>query len=423
MLRPMNHKTKNLAMVLAGGRVDELNVLTYYRPKSAVPFGGFARVIDFPLSNLLHSGLEQVAILSQFRSYSLINHIGSGAAWDMLGRNRGISILPPSTGSESSSWYRGSADSVYQNLDFVKHHDPEVVFIISGDHVYNMNYQEMIAYHNDKDADLTIACLQVPIERAHRFGVARIDDEDGQIGGRVLAYDEKPQDPQFNWASMTIFCFKPQVLYAALETNAREGISFEFGRDIIPQMMAESRRVYGYKFYDYWGYSRTIEEYWQSNMDLLGETPAIDLENWGLRTNLEHRAIRDAAPFKIGKGANVSDSLIYNGCVVDGLVERSILFPGVRVEKGAVVRDSILFFNNQVAEGVRLEKVISDVNSSIGSGCQLGGLGDLDGKEATVLGWNNHLPPGTVMGEGCTIYPCQDSGKFSRTIGNGEVIR
>jgi len=418
----MNQKNKNLAMVLAGGRVDELNVLTYYRPKSAVPFGGFARVIDFPLSNLLHSGLEQIAILSQFRSYSLINHIDSGAAWDMLGRYRGISILPPSTSSESSSWYRGSADSVYQNLDFVRYHDPETVLIVSGDHVYNMNYQKMIEYHRDKDADLTIACLQVPIEQANRFGVARIDDEDGKIGGRVLAYDEKPQEPQANWASMTIFCFKPQVLYAVLEANAREDNSFEFGRDIIPRLMAESRRVYGYKFYEYWGYSRTIEEYWQSNMDLLGENPAIDLEAWGLRTNLEHRGIRDCAPVKIGS-SSPSDSLIYNGCVVEGQVERSILFPGVRVARGAVVRDSILFFNNQVGEGAQLEKVICDVNSSIGSGCRLGSFSDSGSKEAAVLGWNNHLPPGTVVAGGCTIYPGQDKNKFSRAIEAGEIIR
>jgi len=419
----MNLKPKTLAMVLAGGRVDELNVLTYYRPKSAVPFGGFARVIDFPLSNLLHSGLEKVAILSQFRSFSLINHIGSGAAWDMLGRHRSISILPPSTGHESSNWYRGSADSVYQNLDFIQYHAPEVVLILSGDHVYNMNYQKMIDYHNRKGADVTIACLQASMDKAHRFGVARLDDEDGALGGRLLAYEEKPENPRFNWASMTIFCFRPQVLYAVLAANAREDNSFEFGRDIIPRLLAESKRVYGYKFYDYWGYSRTIEEYWQTSMDLLGPEPLIDLEAWGLRTNLEHRGIRDYEPLKIGRTSNVSDSLIYNGCVVDGTVERSILFPGVKVGKGAVVRDSIIFFNNQIGEGARLEKVISDVNSSIGAGCQIGGLGQLPAKRATVLGWNNHLPAGTIIGEDCTIYPGQAAGKFAGKIENGEVVR
>jgi len=417
-------KPKTLAMILAGGRVDELNVLTYYRPKSAVPFGGFARVIDFPLSNLMLSGLERVAILSQFRSFSLINHIGIGAAWDMIGRHRGVSILPPSSGGASSSWYRGSADSVYQNLDFIRYHDPEVVLILSGDHVYSMDYQEMIAYHRDKDADLTMACLQVPIEKAYRFGVADLDDEDGQVGGRVVHYKEKPQRPKFSWASMTIFCFKPRVLFEVLEVNAREDNSFEFGRDIIPRMMADRRRVFGFKFSDYWGYTRTIEEYWQTNMDLLGANPKIRLEEWGLRTNLEHRDIRDYQPMRIGRQAEIVDSLVYNGCVVDGTVERSILFPGVHVGKGSVVRDSVLFFNTMIGENVRLDKVISDVNTSVGERSEIGeAVGLASEREATVLGWNNAIPAGARIGSDCVIYPALRPEKFKRPIQNGEVIR
>ncbi|MEW6429851.1 MAG: sugar phosphate nucleotidyltransferase, partial [Thermodesulfobacteriota bacterium] len=268
-------KPQTLAMILAGGRVDELNVLTAYRPKSAVPFGGFARVIDFPLSNLMHSGLERVAILSQYRCYSLINHLGTGSAWDMTGRHRGISILPPFQGSAGSSWYRGSADAVYQNLDFVRFHDPEEILILSGDHIYKMDYRQVIDYHRRKNADLTIACVRVPRERAHRFGVADIDDEDGDSGGRILRYAEKPASPEFDWASLTVYCFRPRVLVEALEYNAAHGDSFEFGRDIIPQLLREQRRVYGYRFKGYWGYTRTIEEYWQTSMDLLGPEPAI----------------------------------------------------------------------------------------------------------------------------------------------------
>jgi glucose-1-phosphate adenylyltransferase len=415
----MKLKPTTLAMVLAGGRVDELNVLTYYRPKSAVPFGGFARVIDFPLSNLMNSGLEQIAILSQFRSFSLINHIGSGAAWDMIGRHRGISILPPSTGHASSSWYRGSADSVQQNVDFIRYHNPACVLILSGDHIYNMNYQALIDYHTEKDADLTMACLAVPMASAHRFGVANIDDEDGAVGGRVLQYKEKPPQPKFNWASMTIFCFKPEALLQTLADNAQEDNSFEFGKDIIPRMLAAQRRVYGYKFTGYWGYTRTIEEYWQTSMDLLGPKPKIDLEAWGLRTNLEHRNIRDYQPLKVGPRATVHDSLIYNGCVVEGTVERSILFPGVHVKPGAVVRDSVLFFNNKVESGAQLMKVVSDVNSSFGRGVMVGAAE----QEVTVLGWDNHLPAGTVIGSDCTIYPHLAPEKFSRAIKNGEIIR
>ena len=189
-------RSKALAIILAGGRVDELNVLTYYRPKSAVPFGGFARVIDFPLSNLMQSGLERVAIMSQFRSFSLINHIGIGEAWDMMGRHRGVFILPPSKGAGQDGWYRGTADALYQNLDFIQYHDPKEVLILSGDHVYHMDYREIIDYHNAKDADLTIACLKVPMDKAHRFGVADIDDEDGELGGRITSYEEKPERPQ-----------------------------------------------------------------------------------------------------------------------------------------------------------------------------------------------------------------------------------
>ena len=186
-------KPATLAMILAGGRVDELGVLTHYRPKSAVPFGGFARVIDFALSNLLHSGIELVAILSQYRSYSLINHIGTGAAWDMIGRYRGISILPPFKDFKSSEWYRGSADAVYQNLDFVKYHAPREILILSGDHVYQMDYAELIQYHHDKDADLTAAFIEVEPSNAHRFGIGEITFEDDK-GGRLVRYEEKPED-------------------------------------------------------------------------------------------------------------------------------------------------------------------------------------------------------------------------------------
>jgi glucose-1-phosphate adenylyltransferase len=418
----MKLKHGTLAMVLAGGRVDELNVLTYYRPKSAVPFGGFARIIDFPLSNLMNSGLERVAILSQYRNYSLINHIGSGAAWDMIGRNRGVSILPPFKGSEGSSWYRGTADAISQNLDFVKYHDPEVILILSGDHVYNMDYREIIEYHRTKGADLTMACLRVPLAKAHRFGLAEIDDEDGVIGGRILRYREKPAVPEFDWASMTIYCFRPRVLYDVLAGCATHNGDVEFGRDVIPQLLHQGKKVYGFKFGDYWGYTRTIAEYWQTSMDLLGVDPAIKIEDWGIRTNLEHRAIRDYQPLQTGPNAAIKDSLIYNGCVIEGVVEHSILFPGVKVGRGAVVQDSILFFDNVVGENVCVSKTISDVNVTFGEGCRVGwpaGADDLP----TVIGWSNVIPPATSIGRNCTIYPRLDPARLTGKIKNGEVVK
>ncbi len=419
----MKKKLQTLAMILAGGRVDELNVLTCYRPKSAVPFGGFARVIDFPLSNLMNSGLEQVAILSQYRSFSLINHIGIGAAWDMLGRYRGVSILPPSTGYGNTSWYKGSADAVFQNADFIEHHDPDEVLILSGDHIYNMDYQEIIKYHREKNADLTIGCVKVPLEHAGRFGLADIDNEDGNRGGRILQYKEKPAKPKFNWASMTVFCFNPKTLREILITNAREDESFEFGRDIIPRMMFEKKKVYGYKFHGYWGYSRTVEEYWQTNMDLLGANPKIKLDEWGIRTNLEHRDIRDSQPLKVGPHGEIINSLVYNGSIIEGRVENSIIFPGVHIKKDAVVKDSVLFFNNIVGKNSRLEKVISDVNVTIGDAVKIGEPGPVTEKEVTLLGWNNYFPNQLEIGSDCTIYPQISPDKFPTKINNGEVVR
>lgn len=409
-------------MILAGGRVDELNVLTYYRPKSAVPFGGFGRVIDFSLSNLMNSGIEQVALLSQYRSYSLINHIGTGAAWDMTGRYRHVSILPPFLGSEATDWYQGPADAVYKNLDYVHYHKPEEILILSGDHIYKMDYQGLIDYHTEKDADLTVAFTRVPLSDAHRFGVASLNDEDGDRGGRVEKYWEKPESPQSEWASMTILCFKPQVLYDALKDNQR-GDSYHFGKDIIPALMEQNYRVYGYKFCGYWGYTRTIKEYWQSNMDMLGPDPLIDLEKWVFRTNLNHRGIRDNEPTMMGENAVVKNSLVYNGCKIGGTVINSVLFPGVHVKQGALVENSVLFFNNIIGKDCRLNKVVSDVNNSFEHGAVLGPVSSQQDSEITVIGWNNQVPQGTVVGEGATIYPQIDVHKWPGHVQTGEVLR
>lgn len=417
MLRPTT-----LAMILAGSRVDELNVLTYFRPKSAVPFGGFGRVIDFSLSNLMNSGIEQVALLSQYRSYSLINHIGTGAAWDMIGRYRKVSILPPYQGSEATDWYRGSADAIFKNLDFVQFHSPEEILILSGDHIYKMDYQDLIDYHTKKDADLTIAFTQVPKKDAHRFGLGLIDDEDGEEGGRVTKYWEKPESPESDWASMTVLCFKPDVLYKALEMNQKKG-SFQFGKDIIPALLDKNFKVYGYKFCGYWGYTRTIDEYWQSNMDMLGEDPAIDLEKWVFRTNLDHRKIRDNEPALFGDGAVVHNSLVYNGCKVGGTVKNSILFPGVHVKKGAVVENSVIFFNNKIGANCRFNKVVSDVNNVFEQSVIAGPEELKQNTPVTVLGWNNVFPAHLEIGEGATVYPNLAELNWPEKIPAGEVLR
>lgn len=416
------YRPTTLAMILAGGRVDELGVLTHYRPKSAVPFGGFARVIDFPLSNLLHSGIERIAILSQYRSYSLINHIGTGAAWDMIGRNRGISILPPFKDYENPHWYRGSADAVSQNLDYMQYYDPKVVLILSGDHIYQMDYRKMIRYHHEQDADLTAAFIKVEPESASRFGVAEIAD-DSNDGGRMLSYEEKPKEPKDSWASLTVFCFRPTVLYEVLKKNQASN-SYEFGRDIIPMMMRERYKVYGYKFRGYWGYTRTIDEYWQTSMDLLGPHPKIDLEAWGIRTNLRHRGIGDRQPVKIGPHGSLDNSMAYNGCIIEGTVRNSILFPGVHVMAGAEVNDSIIFFDNAIHPGVRLNRVVSDVNTVFSEGVRVGAPVCDKPSRVSVIGWNNIVPAGLHIGCGCRVAPRIAPEKWPKdSLADGEELR
>ncbi len=415
-------KPTTLAMILAGGRVDELDVLTYGRPKSALPFGGLGRVIDFPLSNLMNSGIEQVAILSQYRSYSLINHIGTGAAWDMLGRNRGISILPPFIGSNHKDWYRGSADAIHRNLDFVQYHDPEQILILSGDHIYQMDYADMISYHNEKDADLTMAFIKVDKEKAHRFGIGALTEEDGIRGGQLTNYWEKPANPESQWASLTVLCFKPEVLYKMLTSN-QEKTSFEFGRDIVPAMMEEGYKIYGYKFCDYWGYTRTIDEYWQANMDLLGDDPVFKMDGWNFRTNLDHRSIRDFQPTIVGDYATVQNSLINNGCRIEGTVRNSILFPGVVVGKNSIVEDSVLFFNNVVGRNCTLSKVVADVNTVYGDGVVIGSEVGRQARNVSVIGWNNRIPGQVRIGDGATIWPELKPGDWKKHIDSGELIR
>lgn len=408
-----------------------MSVLTLMRPKSAVPFGGMYRVIDFALSNLMNSGVERVGILSQYRSYSLMNHIGIGAWWDFVGRHRCASLLPPSTGYKDSDWYKGTADAVYQNLDFIAEHNPKYVLILSGDHIYHMNYQQLLNFHMDKQADLTVAFLPISPETCSRFGVAEIDDEGDDRGGQILQYIEKPPKSDLHWASMTIYLFNTAVLLEVLEENARE-TSHEFGRDIIPKML-QNYRVYGYKFFEYWGYARTIDEYWQTNMDLLGNLPKIDLEQWQLRTNLDHNRLRDRPPAYIAEGAIIEDSFVHNGCRIDGEVHHSILFAGVKVEKGAQVRDSILLFDTVVKSGSILNKVITDIEVSIGSRCYIGygeeitpnrDHPELLNSGITIVGLQTSVPEGTQIGRNCIVYPYLKEINFpQKTFESGVTIK
>lgn len=398
-----------VAMVLAGGRVDELSVLTIDRPKSALPFGGLFRVIDFPLSSLMYSGIARVGILSQYRPFSLMNHIGNGAAWDLCGRNRSIHVLPPFKGMHPSDWYRGTADAVYQNLDFILRYQPERVLIVSGDHIYNMDYGPMLALHRQHSADLTIAFKEVPREQAHRFGLGVIEG-DGSPFGRLLQYAEKPAEPVGTWASMTIYLFNTKTLVEVMETLVGEQGKAEFGRDVIPYML-DRYAVYGYRFSGYWGYTRTIAEYYRTNMSLLGDQPAIDPDEWKIRTNLAHRDIQDRAPALIAPPAKISNSLIYNGCKIYGEVKNSILFPGVQVAGKAVVHNSIVLFDTQIRAGSAVHNAILDAGADIGEGAEVGQPvpyllhSDLGEDNIAIVGQGVRLEPRAMVPPGGKIYP------------------
>jgi glucose-1-phosphate adenylyltransferase len=422
---------KTIAMILAGGRVDELSVLTLFRPKSSLPFGGLYRVIDFPLSNLMHSGVEKVGVLSQYRSDSLMNHIGSGTSWDMMGSQRGIHLLPPMKGTASSDWYKGTADAVYQNKEFIFRNQPDYVIVLSGDHVYKMDYGKMIAFHQAMKADVTVAFVKPMSTGMERFGQGVIEEGHEQ-GGRLLRYVEKPNHSISDWASMTIYLFSTDALRFVMDEMMRPPATEHFGRDILPVLL-DKKRVFGYKFQGAWAYSRTIDEYWAANMSLLDENSPLNIDQWLVRTNLDNERVRDRAPAIIGAHASIRQSRVNHGCVIEGTVIHSILFPGVRVAAGCVVEDSILFYNTRVAKNVRLQKVITDVDVCIDENAVIGGgrlqgsnkeYPDLLNSGTTIIGRNTTIPAAAQIGCNCIIYPNKNDQDFSgRIMASGRTLK
>jgi glucose-1-phosphate adenylyltransferase len=407
-----------LAMILAGGRVGELDVLTFFRPKSVLPYGGLYRIIDFPMSNLMHSDIENVGILSQYRPFELIRHIANGEPWDMAGRQRRAAILPPFQGRGSSDWYKGTADAVYQNIDFIRMNNPEIVIILSGDHIYRMDYRKLIEFHREKKADLTVAFTRIsPSQGSSRFGLASIEDEDSR-GGRITEYKEKPKSSSLEWASLTIYVFRTDLLISSLKDNAMHS-SHEFGKDIIP-MLLKKHRVYGYKHTGYWGYTRTIDEYYRTSMDILGYRPKVDIRAWELRTNMANDDIRDRKPAFIGTSAKIQDSFFYSGCSIEGTVKNSILFPGVCVEKGAIVEDSILFFDSKIRTGARVMRTIADSSCTISAKADIGD----PGHSLTVIGMETVTPENVRIAGGVRVHPKLKAGVFTKTrYAAGEEIQ
>lgn len=415
---------KVLALVLAVARVEDMGVLTYYRPKSALPFGGLYRFIDFALSNIMHSNINRIGVLFQYRSDSLIKHVESGAAWDMVGGNRKVTMLPPMRTPHKSEWYKGTADAVYQNIEFISDEDPDLVLIVSGDDIYRMDYQTLIDFHVRNDADATLAFVDVTQDEASRFGQAEIDNYGGEQGGRIVRYVEKPYPGISNWGSLNIYLFDKETLISTLVDFVEDRQAYDFGKDILPSLIKRNR-VFGYKHRGYYGLARTIDEYWSANMILLKKPTLIDLESWQIRTNLKNERICDKPPTVFGPQASVSNSLIYNGCEILGQLEHSIVFPGVKLAERSVVRDSILMFETTIEEGVSIHKAILDVEVNVGGGTKIGIGGMAVPNErlphslksgVTVIGRNTYIPKYMEIGKNCIIYPNLDEGDFVKGI-------
>jgi glucose-1-phosphate adenylyltransferase len=378
------------AMILAGGRVGELSVLTLRRPKSALPFGGHYRVIDFALSNLMRAGINNVGILSQYRPGSLIDHVGTGEGWDFIGLDRGAKILPPFRGAEASDWYKGNADAVFQNLNYIRDQRAEVVLILSGDHIYRMAYRQLVRAHLENGADMTIAVKRMG--HHERFGYATLDNS-----GRVVEYEEKPVHPRSDLASLTIYAINTGPLVRVLEGLAGNP-TVEFGQDVIPRML-DSYRVQGFIYDGYWAYTRTVNAYYQAHQDLLARR--LDLDEWGVRTNLQDGGVVDQPPARISGSAEVRNSFLSAGCEIEGTVIGSVLSPGVRVEKGAQVINSIVFHQCTVKAGASVCLAIVDKGVSIGANARVGPSPTDAAEPAAALA----KFPITLLGKECRVAP------------------
>jgi len=394
-----------LVLLLAGGIGSRLNLLVGHRAKPAVPFGGIYRIIDFSLSNVMNSGLTRVGVLTQYKPLSLMSHIGDGAAWDFTGRTRGIKILPPRTGEKDSDWYKGTADAIRQNIDFILANPSEQVVILSGDHIYHMDFDAMLSYHQHKRADVTIGMMVVPKRDIHQFGAGIIDNEN-----RIVDWEEKPKVPRTNLASMGIYVFDTQYL---LRTLARDRKEADFGMDIIPRAINEDR-VYAYPFYGYWRDVGTIQSYWETNMEIIRENSGISPEEWEIRPNPEYSGRpMDRAPARFQAGSKVASSMVSSGSVIEGTVINSVLSPGVWVKKGAVVTNSVIFDDVVIGENAVVDLAILDKGVQVGEGAVVG-QGDnltLANKQfpkhlytgISLVGKEARIPSGAQVGRNCIV--------------------
>jgi glucose-1-phosphate adenylyltransferase len=404
---------KVLALVLAGGEGKRLSVLAHERAKPAVPFAGRYRIIDFVLSNCVNSGINTVAVIPQYNPRSLALHIGVGKPWDLDRVIGGITLLYPFVSTDGEMhWYKGTAEAVYHNLRFIQDSHVDEVLILSGDHVYTMHYEDMIKSHRQQGVDITIGVTEVPWNETNRFGIVFLDDSN-----RVVAFEEKPSQPKINLASMGIYVFNKNILFKVLEDAHRRGLQ-DFGSQIIPDAI-DKYQIYGYKYQGYWRDVGTIEAYWQANMDLVVDLPQFNL--YDRETEVRTLSV-DMPPVKLGPRAQISRSLVSNGCIINGNVSNSVLSPHVYVEEGAHVMDSIIFHDTSIAQGAVVHRSIIDKECYIGSGCWIGCGEDYTPNKdepdylncgITVVGKGARLPPGLRVGRNCKIDPWVKESDFS----------
>ena len=385
----MFKKKECVAMLLAGGQGSRLYALTEKTAKPAVTFGGKYRIIDFPMSNCVNSGIFTVGVLTQYQPLVLNEYIGNGQPWDLDRMNGGVMVLPPYQGKNGADWYKGTANAIYQNLDFIKRYNPDYVLILSGDHIYKMDYNAMLQSHKNSGADCTIAVLEVPLSEASRFGIMVTDDT-----GRITEFQEKPKNPTSTKASMGIYIFNTKVLEKYLiDDENTPGSSNDFGKNIIPNMLGDGMKMYTFPFEGYWKDVGTISSLWEANMDLLGEKPEFNVHDKKWRIFSRNYA---APPHYVGEDGNVSDSIVSEGCEIYGTVEHSVLSGNVIVEKGAIVKDSVIMSGTVIKSGAVVNYSIIDSNSIVSENAKVGE--DKEGaKGIAVIGSGLCVEPNVVI--------------------------
>ncbi len=391
----MIRKKRCVAMLLAGGQGSRLYALTNNMAKPAVSFGGKYRIIDFPLSNCVNSGIDTVGVLTQYQPLILNDYIGNGQPWDLDRAFGGVHILSPYQGKHSSDWYKGTANAIYQNMHFLKQYNPDYVLILSGDHIYKMNYSTMLNYHILNNSDCTIAAINVTKEEASRFGILNTNPD-----GTIYEFEEKPKNPKSTLASMGIYIFTAEKLYKYLEQDSKNKNSTnDFGNDILPKMLESGEKMMAYEFEGYWKDVGTIDALYEANMDLLGDSPKFDVydSSWKFQSRSPL-----ASPHYIGDGAKVNNSIVMSGSEIYGTVENSVLSSSVIVKKGAVIKNSIIMEDVTIGENTVVEYSIIDVNTNIGANVTIGKDGEKNGK-ITVLGRNITVEDGATIECGAMV--------------------